>query len=204
MCVCFCFFSLLHLLSIFSLFVLVCLSFFVCVAGIGLGSSPTSSQNEALPPSTDWPVSAYTSSFSLSSPEMDDAGTWFVHNPPLPHTVQWLNHQSPNHSQENPISPASFKFLLLTEHDLHLSSPVRFLSHAVHIPPAALPVSLFALECCLESVEQRRVSVVFPSLHESYSSGPVKQLSSLLLSVSQTYLTYTVCSHIVWWDGISC
>ncbi|PWA19214.1 hypothetical protein CCH79_00014586, partial [Gambusia affinis] len=38
------------------------------------GSSPTSSQSEALPPSTDWPVSAYSSSFSLSSPEMDDAG----------------------------------------------------------------------------------------------------------------------------------
>ncbi|XP_028978956.2 trinucleotide repeat-containing gene 6C protein isoform X1 [Esox lucius] len=55
------------------------------------GSSPTSSQNEALPPSTDWPVSvssqnealppsndwpvsAYPSSFSLSSPETDDPG----------------------------------------------------------------------------------------------------------------------------------
>ncbi|KAJ3600214.1 hypothetical protein NHX12_031200, partial [Muraenolepis orangiensis] len=37
-------------------------------------SSPTSSQTEALPPSTDWPVSSYSSSFSLSSPEMDDAG----------------------------------------------------------------------------------------------------------------------------------
>lgn len=79
----------------FSLFVFVCL--FVCVDGIGLGSSPTSSQNEALPPSTDWPVSAYTSSFSLSSQETDDAGTWFIHNAPLltcTHmlTTQWLNH----------------------------------------------------------------------------------------------------------------
>lgn len=64
-------------------FLVSCL--FFCVAGIGLGSSPTSSQNEALPPSTDWPVSAYTSSFSLSSPETDDAGTWFIHNPHLPH-----------------------------------------------------------------------------------------------------------------------
>lgn len=61
-------------------FFLICLFIFVCVDGIGLGSSPTSSQNEALPPSTDWPVSAYTSSFSLSSPETDNAGTWFVHN----------------------------------------------------------------------------------------------------------------------------
>lgn len=69
--------------AIFFLFVCVCL--FVCVTGIGLGSSPTSSQNEALPPSSDWPVSAYTSSFSLSSPETDDAGTWFIHNSPLPH-----------------------------------------------------------------------------------------------------------------------
>lgn len=59
-------------------------SVFVCVGGIGSGSSPTSSQNEALPPSTDWPVSAYTSSFSLSSPETDDAGTWFIHNLPPP------------------------------------------------------------------------------------------------------------------------
>ncbi|KAJ7989760.1 hypothetical protein DPEC_G00307860 [Dallia pectoralis] len=33
-----------------------------------------SSQNEALPPSTDWPVSAYSSSFSLSSPETDNPG----------------------------------------------------------------------------------------------------------------------------------
>lgn len=69
--------------AIFSLFVCVCL--FVCVDGIALGSSPTSSQNEALPPSTDWPVSAYTSSFSLSSPETDDAGTWFIHNLLPPH-----------------------------------------------------------------------------------------------------------------------
>lgn len=61
------------------LFLCVCLS--VCVADIGLGSSPTSSQSEALPPSTDWPVSAYSSSFSLSSPEMDDAGTRLIHNP---------------------------------------------------------------------------------------------------------------------------
>lgn len=76
-------FSLCHFLSAaFSLFVLY---LFVCVAGVGLGSSPTSSQNEALPPSTDWPVSGYTSSFSLSSPEMEDAGTWFIHNhPPTP------------------------------------------------------------------------------------------------------------------------
>lgn len=55
--------------------ILISLCLFVCVAGIALGSSPTSSQNEAVPPSTDWPVSAYTSSFSLSSPETDDAGT---------------------------------------------------------------------------------------------------------------------------------
>ncbi|XP_056465101.1 trinucleotide repeat-containing gene 6C protein-like [Gadus chalcogrammus] len=38
------------------------------------GSSPTSSQTEALTSSSDWPVSSYSSSFSLSSPEMDDAG----------------------------------------------------------------------------------------------------------------------------------
>lgn len=56
---------------------LVSLSCLCCVADIGVGSSPTSSQMEALPPSTDWPVSAYTSSFSLSSPETDDPGTQF-------------------------------------------------------------------------------------------------------------------------------
>ncbi|XP_019752601.1 trinucleotide repeat-containing gene 6C protein isoform X2 [Hippocampus comes] len=47
------------------------------------GSSPTSSQNEALPPSSDWSVSAYTSSFSLSSPETDETGTWLTDNTPL-------------------------------------------------------------------------------------------------------------------------
>ncbi|XP_035035756.1 trinucleotide repeat-containing gene 6C protein isoform X3 [Hippoglossus stenolepis] len=62
------------------------------------GSSPTSSQIEALPPSTDWPVSAYTSSFSLSSPEMDDAGklsemksTWS--SGPISHSQASLSHE---------------------------------------------------------------------------------------------------------------
>ncbi|XP_029292884.1 trinucleotide repeat-containing gene 6C protein [Cottoperca gobio] len=62
------------------------------------GSSPTSSQNEALPPSTDWPVSAYTSSFSLSSPEADDAGklsemksTWSPG--PISHSQASLSHE---------------------------------------------------------------------------------------------------------------
>ncbi|XP_040917983.1 trinucleotide repeat-containing gene 6C protein isoform X1 [Toxotes jaculatrix] len=62
------------------------------------GSSPTSSQNEALPPSTDWPVSAYTSSFSLSSPETDDAGklsemksTWSPG--PISHSQASLSHE---------------------------------------------------------------------------------------------------------------
>lgn len=49
-----------------------------------LGSSPPSPpQNGALPPSTDWPVSGcYTSSFSLSSPDEECAGT--DHSLPLP------------------------------------------------------------------------------------------------------------------------
>lgn len=76
-------FLLLHFLSAIFPYLFVWL--FVCVDGIGLGSSPTSSQNEALPPATDWPVSAYSSSFSMSSSEMDDAGTWFTHSTVLPH-----------------------------------------------------------------------------------------------------------------------
>ena len=78
----------------------LCLSIF-CVAGIGLGSSPTSSQIEALPPSTDWPVSAYTSSFSLSSPEMDDAGTWSNCKPHLPHCSGSI--------AANPLPPVTVK-----------------------------------------------------------------------------------------------
>uniref|UniRef100_A0A3Q1BWH4 Trinucleotide repeat-containing gene 6C protein n=1 Tax=Amphiprion ocellaris TaxID=80972 RepID=A0A3Q1BWH4_AMPOC len=80
------------------------------------GSSPTSSQNEALPPSTDWPVSAYTSSFSLSSPEMDDAGklsemksTWSPG--PISHSQASLSHelwkvpQGPRSSSTAPSRP---------------------------------------------------------------------------------------------------
>ncbi len=86
--------------SLSAIFPYSCVCLFVCVDGIGLGSSPTSSQNEALPPTTDWPVSAYTSSFSLSSQETDDAGTWFIHSAPhthmhthtYTHTFQWLIH----------------------------------------------------------------------------------------------------------------
>lgn len=66
-----------------------CLSV-VCFAGIGSGSSPSSSQSEALPPSTDWPVSGYTSSFSLSSPEMDDTGTLVCANPSLRSPAEFL------------------------------------------------------------------------------------------------------------------
>ncbi|XP_061568388.1 trinucleotide repeat-containing gene 6C protein isoform X2 [Cololabis saira] len=79
-------------------------------------SSPTSSQNEALPPSTDWPVSAYTSSFSLSSPEMDDAGklsemksTWSPG--PISHSQASLSHelwkvpQGPRSSNTAPSRP---------------------------------------------------------------------------------------------------
>ncbi|KAM6966024.1 LOW QUALITY PROTEIN: trinucleotide repeat-containing gene 6C protein-like [Tautogolabrus adspersus] len=80
------------------------------------GSSPTSSQNEALPPSSDWPVSAYTSSFSLSSPEMDDAGklpemksTWspgpISHSQaPLSHEL-WKVPQGPRGSNVAPSRP---------------------------------------------------------------------------------------------------
>ncbi|XP_069380542.1 trinucleotide repeat-containing gene 6C protein isoform X8 [Paralichthys olivaceus] len=80
------------------------------------GSSPTSSQIEALPPSTDWPVSAYTSSFSLSSPETDDAGklsemksTWssgpISHSqPPLSHEL-WKVPQGPRSSTTAPSRP---------------------------------------------------------------------------------------------------
>ncbi|KAI3359918.1 hypothetical protein L3Q82_014272, partial [Scortum barcoo] len=80
------------------------------------GSSPTSSQNEALPPSTDWPVSAYTSSFSLSSPETDDAGklsemksTWSPG--PISHSQASLSHelwkvpQGPRSSNTAPSRP---------------------------------------------------------------------------------------------------
>ncbi|XP_071386787.1 trinucleotide repeat-containing gene 6C protein, partial [Centroberyx affinis] len=80
------------------------------------GSSPTSSQNEALPPSTDWPVSAYTSSFSLSSPETDDAGklsdmksTWSPG--PISHSQGSLSHelwkvpQGPRSSNTAPSRP---------------------------------------------------------------------------------------------------
>ncbi|XP_068605633.1 trinucleotide repeat-containing gene 6C protein [Brachionichthys hirsutus] len=80
------------------------------------GSSPTSSQNEALPPSTDWPVSAYTSSFSMSSPETDDAGklsemksTWSPG--PISHSQASLSHelwkvpQGPRSSNAAPSRP---------------------------------------------------------------------------------------------------
>uniref|UniRef100_A0A096MD06 Trinucleotide repeat containing adaptor 6C n=1 Tax=Poecilia formosa TaxID=48698 RepID=A0A096MD06_POEFO len=80
------------------------------------GSSPTSSQSEALPPSTDWPVSAYSSSFSLSSPEMDDAGklsemksTWSPG--PISHSQASLSHelwkvpQGPRSSTTAPSRP---------------------------------------------------------------------------------------------------
>uniref|UniRef100_A0AAX7UQ69 Trinucleotide repeat-containing gene 6C protein n=1 Tax=Astatotilapia calliptera TaxID=8154 RepID=A0AAX7UQ69_ASTCA len=80
------------------------------------GSSPTSSQNEALPPSTDWPVSGYTSSFSLSSPEMEDAGklsemksTWSPG--PISHSQASLSHelwkvpQGPRSSTTAPSRP---------------------------------------------------------------------------------------------------
>ncbi|XP_056111098.1 trinucleotide repeat-containing gene 6C protein isoform X5 [Rhinichthys klamathensis goyatoka] len=59
------------------------------------GSTPTSSQGEALPPSSDWPV---TSSFSLSSPEADSTGklsdmksTWSPG--PISHTQPSLSHE---------------------------------------------------------------------------------------------------------------
>ncbi|XP_056158096.1 trinucleotide repeat-containing gene 6C protein-like [Lampris incognitus] len=80
------------------------------------GSSPTSSQNEALPPSSDWPVSAYSSSFSLSSPETDDAGklsemksTWSPG--PISHSQASLSHelwkvpQGPRSSTTAPSRP---------------------------------------------------------------------------------------------------
>uniref|UniRef100_A0A3B3VZ28 Trinucleotide repeat-containing gene 6C protein n=1 Tax=Poecilia latipinna TaxID=48699 RepID=A0A3B3VZ28_9TELE len=80
------------------------------------GSSPTSSQSEALPPSTDWPVSAYSSSFSLSSTEMDDAGklsemksTWSPG--PISHSQASLSHelwkvpQGPRSSTTAPSRP---------------------------------------------------------------------------------------------------
>ncbi|XP_036380005.1 trinucleotide repeat-containing gene 6C protein isoform X2 [Megalops cyprinoides] len=61
------------------------------------GTSPTS-QNGPLPPSSDWPVSAYTSSFSLSSPDADAEGklsdlksTWSPG--PISHTQASLSHE---------------------------------------------------------------------------------------------------------------
>ncbi|XP_077413272.1 trinucleotide repeat-containing gene 6C protein isoform X3 [Vanacampus margaritifer] len=80
------------------------------------GSSPTSSQNEALPPSSDWSVSAYTSSFSLSSPEADETGklsemksTWSPG--PISHSQASLSHdmwkvsQGPRSSSTAPSRP---------------------------------------------------------------------------------------------------
>ncbi|MBN3314212.1 TNR6C protein, partial [Atractosteus spatula] len=62
------------------------------------GSSPTSSQNGALPSSDAWPVSAYTSSFSLSPSATDSAGklsdmksTWSPG--PISHTQASLSHE---------------------------------------------------------------------------------------------------------------
>ncbi|KPP76202.1 trinucleotide repeat-containing protein 6C-like [Scleropages formosus] len=61
------------------------------------GSSPTSSQNEAPPPTGDWPVSVYSSSFNLSSPDDEAAGklsdrksTWSPG--PNAHTQASLSH----------------------------------------------------------------------------------------------------------------
>ncbi|XP_072299546.1 trinucleotide repeat-containing gene 6C protein-like [Eucyclogobius newberryi] len=78
------------------------------------GSSPTSSQ--ALPLSTDWPVNACTSSFSLSSPETDNEGklseiksTWSPG--PIPHSQASLSHelwkvpQGPRNSSAAPSRP---------------------------------------------------------------------------------------------------
>lgn len=134
--------------AIFSLFVCICLS--VCVDGIGLGSSPTSSQNEALPPSTDWPVTAYTSSFSLSSPETDDAGTWFIHKAHLPHiaateslqtnifpTLLLLLELEPQPFTGETHASCPFSSKLLINYDPRLSSfspSPSSLTHAVRIP----------------------------------------------------------------------
>ena len=65
-----------NLLKSFCSFTSFLQSFFISF--MDSGSPPTLSQTEALPPSNDWPVvSSYSSSFSLSSPEMDDASTKF-------------------------------------------------------------------------------------------------------------------------------
>lgn len=164
-------FSLCHFLSAaFSLFVLY---LFVCVAGVGLGSSPTSSQNEALPPSTDWPVSGYTSSFSLSSPEMEDAGTWFIHNHPPPRHTAVANFTASQHFLLLPVtltprasaihwrdvSSFPYESLPLIKRDLHLSCiPVSFVYHAVHNPLPAMLVYLLPPLCAAWRVQL----VVFP------------------------------------------
>lgn len=138
--------------AIFSLFVCVCL--FVCVDGIGLGSSPTSSQNEALPPSTDWPVSAYTSSFSLSSPETDDAGTWFIRNIHPPHCSGWItanqHYPLPPVTVTNRASAAHWRNTSPDKYDPPLSSlPVNCASHAVHISPVVLVYLVYLLPPCV-------------------------------------------------------
>ena len=120
---------------IFFLFVCVCLF----VAGIASGSSPTPSQNEAQPPSTDWPVSAYCSSFSMSSPETDDAGTWMIWTTLTPHCSEWIAAGRP----------------------FPLSTATQNLNHSVknHIPrvysspcpcvirPSFLPISSAVVQC---------------------------------------------------------
>lgn len=51
-----------------------------------IGSSPTSSQSGSLPASSEWSVSAFTSSFSLSPPDGEDAtGTAPLPTPCKPH-----------------------------------------------------------------------------------------------------------------------
>uniref|UniRef100_A0A3B4BI39 Trinucleotide repeat-containing gene 6C protein n=1 Tax=Periophthalmus magnuspinnatus TaxID=409849 RepID=A0A3B4BI39_9GOBI len=74
------------------------------------GSSPTSSQ--ALPSSTDWPVNACTSSFSLSPPEADNAEIKSTWSPgPIPHSQASLSHelwkvpQGPRSSSAAPSRP---------------------------------------------------------------------------------------------------
>lgn len=118
-------------LCFFSLFLCFCL---ICLCiGVGSGSSPTSSQNEALPPSSDWPVSAYTSSFSLSSPETDDTGTWFTPNTP-PHTptpqppLSYCNSEPKTVPAGPPLSSCRLT-------SLHLSClPVSSAPPPVHLP----------------------------------------------------------------------
>ncbi|MEQ2217093.1 hypothetical protein XENOCAPTIV_016507 [Xenoophorus captivus] len=138
------------------------------------GSSPTSSQSEALPPSSDWPVSAYASSFSLSSPEMDDAELKGVF-PPLGASVSQppgsVNQQLPSSSPSRQAVRDEINLVFRS----HLSQPGVSVPRALEGPPG--------------SAEQQHNSFPSPAWPHKYKvllhlgrklSGPGPRMEQLL------------------------